>query len=241
MWTSYANTSRVPSVPDFAQVAYDDSAWARVDAPHDFILAGNDSAVAPYTPTANQGQAFIPKSVGAYRKHFRVPAEWAGSHIELYIEGLYASATYYLNGAPLGYHGLGYTSASLRLDNATGGLFFDGRENILAVYVDATEAQCTGWWYVLASCCARGGERTSPPPPRATASRSSCAARVLAGTRCGPRRAASPRLGSRRSFFHPRRFFPTAHRAAAFSARLSSPPPIRERTSFPTGFSARPP
>ena len=148
IWESFANTSRAPSVPDFARVAYDDGAWARVDAPHDFIIAGNDSAVAPYTQAADQGQAFIPKSVGAYRKHFRVPAAWAGSHVELYVEGLYASATYYLNGAPLGNHGLGYTSAALRLDNATGGLFFDGRDNILAVYVDATEAQCTGWWCV---------------------------------------------------------------------------------------------
>lgn len=30
----------------------------------------------------------------------------------------------------------------------TGGLFFgNSSSNLLAVYVDATEAQCTGWWY----------------------------------------------------------------------------------------------
>ena len=77
--------------------------------------------------------------------------------MELYVEGMYASATYWLNGAPLGVHGLGYTSAFFRLDNVTGGLLYgNGSQNVLAIYVDATEAQCTGWWYEVSAGRGRG-------------------------------------------------------------------------------------
>ena len=39
-----------------------------------------------------------------YRKHFVLPSDWQGTHIELYTEGVYASATFYLNGIVLGSH-----------------------------------------------------------------------------------------------------------------------------------------
>ena len=84
-----------------------------------FIITGSDPTISPYDRSAEQGQAFIPKSVGAYRKHFAVPSEWQGQHIELYVEGMYAFATYYLNGAYLGTHALGYTSFFARLDNSS--------------------------------------------------------------------------------------------------------------------------
>jgi len=119
-----------------------------VDAPHDFIITGDDETQSPYVDDRSlQGQAFIPKAVAVYRKHFSVPLSWKNTHIELYLEGMYASATYFLNGALLGKHNLGYTSAFFRLDNSTTPLFFGTGDNVLAIFVDATEAQDTGWWY----------------------------------------------------------------------------------------------
>lgn len=126
---------------------FSDSDWQVVDAPHDFIIGGANESQSPYVDDRSlQGQAFIPKTVGVYRKHFALPANFSGKHVELYVEGMYAYATYFLNGFPLGVHALGYTSFFTRLDNASS-LFFDGRENVLAVLVDATSARDTGWWY----------------------------------------------------------------------------------------------
>jgi beta-galactosidase/beta-glucuronidase len=149
-WVSFANASRGVEVPGWAALTYADTPannWSVVDFPHDFIITGADPLVSPYDRSAQQGQAFIPKTVGAYRKHFAVPAAWRGQHIELYVEGMYAYATYYLNGAFLGTHALGYTSFFARLDNNTAPLLYGGAENVLAVFVDATEARDTGWWY----------------------------------------------------------------------------------------------
>ena len=150
-WISFANASRALSVPAWAALDYDDSPAANfsvVDAPHDFIITGADPLVSPYVDDRSlQGQAFIPKSVGVYRKHFALPADWQGTHIELYCEGMYAFAVYYLNGALLGEHDLGYTSAFFRLDNGSAPLVYGGGDNVLAVYVDATEARDSGWWY----------------------------------------------------------------------------------------------
>lgn len=146
-WVSFANTSRPVQAPPFAAPGYDDSAWQVVDAPHDFIITGANASASPYDPNSDGGQAFIPKSVGAYRKHFVLPSDWQGTHIELYTEGVYASATFYLNGIVLGSHQLGYTSAFFRLDNVSVLTFGADKPNVLAVFVDATESQCTGWWY----------------------------------------------------------------------------------------------
>ena len=149
-WVSFANASRADAVPGWAAVAYDDSPaanWSVVDAPHDFIIQGSDETLSPYVnDRALQGQAFIPKTVAVYRKHFQVPAAWQGTHIEIYIEGMYAAATYYLNGALLGSHDLGYTSAFYRLDNASLVYGTASGDNVLAVYVDATSQRDTGWW-----------------------------------------------------------------------------------------------
>ena len=78
-----------------------------------------------------------------------LPSNWEGNHIDLYVEGAYSVATYYLNGHLLGTHATGYTSAIFRLDNATGLQFGAGSENILAIYIDATAKACTGWWCVM--------------------------------------------------------------------------------------------
>jgi hypothetical protein len=88
-WTSYANASRAPgNVPVWALANFSDATWAVVDSPHDFIITGPNASQSPFVETADQGQAFIPKTVGVYRKHFLVPSSWVGTHVELYLEGM---------------------------------------------------------------------------------------------------------------------------------------------------------
>jgi len=177
-WISFANASRsAASAPAWAAPAYADTPgnnWSVVDFPHDFIISGPDSSASPYVDDpALQGQAFIPKAVGAYRKHFAVPADWAGTHVELYVEGMYAYATYYLNGAFLGTHALGYTSFSARLDNSSAPLVFGGGENVLAVFVDATSARDSEFCAAVQAHALKAAARpltsvSTPTPLRAT-------------------------------------------------------------------------
>ena len=118
---------------------FDDSKWAVVDAPHDMLI------VQKYDPSAEEKQAFLPRGEGWYRKHFKLPSDWQGSSVFLYIEGSFHRTTAWLNGRQLGpTHKQGYTSWALRLDDVPGVRFGD-ETNVLALHVDATSG--TGWWY----------------------------------------------------------------------------------------------
>lgn len=85
-----------------------------------------------------------------YRKHFTLPVEWKGTVVWVYFEGVFRATKIFLNGEPVGEHagyvgdahgegggvgmGGGYTSFSVRLDNATSVVF--GKRNVLSVFVD---------------------------------------------------------------------------------------------------------
>ena len=53
------------------QIQFDDSAWHKLDVPHDWSIAG------PFAETNLTGGAgaFLPSGVGWYRKHFSLPDE----------------------------------------------------------------------------------------------------------------------------------------------------------------------
>lgn len=148
-WVGAGRTEPGPVAPTAANKTYDDSAWRVVNAPHDFSIEGafNES-------TPGSGQSYLPRNVSWYRKHFNIPSDWEGSAIWVYFEGVWRSSTLWLNGEPLVIHGwgtpthdCGYTSFAVRLDNASGISFGDGKENenVLALYVDAISG--SGWWY----------------------------------------------------------------------------------------------
>jgi beta-galactosidase len=97
-----------------------------------------------YDPNNRQSQAFIARNVGWYRKKFKLPAEWEGSTVWIYFEGIFHETTPWVNGKQVGYHKQGYTPFALRLDNIPG-IKFGDEENVLALFVDASTG--TGWWY----------------------------------------------------------------------------------------------
>lgn len=135
-WVGAARPPLPPGPPPAAARDYDDASWAVVDAPHDGLIT------TPYNKAASNSQGSIPKSRMWYRKHFALPADWEGSHVEVYFDGVFAVTEAFLNGvAVMNHSGSGYTSFAVRLDNVTGVAW--GGENVLALFVDATIT--TGW------------------------------------------------------------------------------------------------
>ena len=135
-WLSFGRNSSSPVDPGPAAPDWPDADWAVVDAPHDALIG------TPYRQNGtNNGQGSIPKNVSWYRKHFVLPVDWKGSHVEVYIEGAFSLAFAFLNGVPILNHTSGYTSFALRLDNVTGVVW--GGENVLAIFIDGTVT--TGW------------------------------------------------------------------------------------------------
>jgi hypothetical protein len=126
-----------PSAKDF-----DDSSWEVVDLPHDGIIEGT------YDQSAVKSHAYLPLNTTWYRKHFNLPTEWKGKSIWVYFEGVFRASTVYFNGQQLLYHDSGYTSFSVRLDNASSVMYGDGKENenVLAVQANPN-SEYTGWWY----------------------------------------------------------------------------------------------
>ena len=62
--------------------------------------------------SANNKMGYEYRNVGWYRKHFRIPSDWKGDAIFLYIEGCFHETTAWINGVehPSGTHMGGYTS-----------------------------------------------------------------------------------------------------------------------------------
>ena len=98
------------AVPVQAQLAYDDSSWEVVDAPHDFgrermetCLGGGRRRLSDESDGALTAEPIRPMQncSGFYRKHFSLPAAWRGGVTYVYFEGVYHNSAMWLNGKPL--------------------------------------------------------------------------------------------------------------------------------------------
>ena len=100
--------------------AFDDSAWATTSVPHDMSIT--------LVSTTNSD----PGVIGWYRKHFTLPAGFAGKKVIVQFDGVYQDSKIYLNGTQVGGQRFGYVSFYCDLTpylKATG-------DNVLAVFVD---------------------------------------------------------------------------------------------------------
>ena len=141
-WVGGGRETPAPLPPVVAELAgkdYNDSSWEVVDTPHDAIISSS------YSPNAGRSGGYLPLNVSWYRKHFHLPADWQGSAIFVYFEGVFRSSKVYLNGEFVSGHQSGYTSFVVRLDNQSSISFGDSGENVLAVRAEA--AGGSGWWY----------------------------------------------------------------------------------------------
>lgn len=121
------------------QVAFDDSAWRKLNVPHDWSIEG------PFAQTNKAGGAgaFLPSGVVWYRKHFTVPKDFdTGRRAFIEFDGVMANSDVWINGYHLGHRPYGYVSFAYDL---TGHLNFGG-DNVIAVRAD-TSAQPASRWY----------------------------------------------------------------------------------------------
>ena len=110
--------------------AFDDSTWTVTNVPHDF-------SIALVKPTSND-----PGANGWYRKHFTLPAGFAGKKVIVQFDGIYHDSKVYLNGTQVGGQQYGYVSFICDLTpylNATG-------DNVLAVFVDNLTVRNSRWY-----------------------------------------------------------------------------------------------
>jgi beta-galactosidase len=118
--------------PDF-----DDSAWRRLDLPHDWAIEG------PFERKYGPERGALPFfGVGWYRHHFKVPDSSRGRYVSVEFDGAMAHAKVWLNGHELGSRPYGYASFSFDL---TPHLKFDGVDNVIAVRL-APKDQSARWY-----------------------------------------------------------------------------------------------
>ncbi len=125
----------LPPGDDFRSPVYNDTHWRKVQLPHDYIVEGQ------YSKTADAGHGSLPVFPAWYRKHFYVSSDDSGKSAWLYFEGIFRSATIYLNGVKVHFQDGGYNS--FHVDIAQHLRF--GENNVLAIHVDPTGFE--GWWY----------------------------------------------------------------------------------------------
>ncbi|QNH14812.1 beta-galactosidase [Xanthomonas sp. SI] len=112
----------------FVRADFDDSAWTRVDLPHDWAIAGPFLKDGPYG-----GMGRLPSwGVGWYRKRLDIPASDRGRAVFLDIDGAMSYATVWLNGHLVG--GWPYGYSSWRVDLTP--YLVPGGSNKLAIRLD---------------------------------------------------------------------------------------------------------
>ena len=119
---------------------FDDTAWRRLDVPHDWSIEG------PFdqnNPTGGAG-GFLPGGIGWYRKHLVLPKEYTGRRVFVEFDGVMANSEVWINGQSLGKRPFGYVSFRYDL---TGTLRLgDNQLNVLAVRADNSQQPASRWY-----------------------------------------------------------------------------------------------
>jgi beta-galactosidase len=115
-----------------------DSAWRKVNVPHDWSIEGPFDAK---NPTGGAG-GFLPSGIGWYRKHFTVPANQAGKRVFVEFDGVMANSEVWINGVKAGGRPYGYVSFGFDL---TRHIKF-GQDNVIAVRADNSGQPASRWY-----------------------------------------------------------------------------------------------
>ena len=116
-------------VTNAMDVAFDDSKWTDVSAPHTFNDV--DSYTAIISHSGGDRKAWT--GIVWYRKHFKLPTSAKDGKVFLEFEGLKQSGRFWVNGKLVGRFENGVTACGLDL---TGFVSFGDAENVIAVKVD---------------------------------------------------------------------------------------------------------
>ncbi len=120
--------------PDF-----DDSAWRKLDVPHDWSIEGTFDEK---NPTGGAG-GFLPAGIGWYRKRFTLPADYARRQVFIDFDGVIANSDVWINGFHLGRRPYGYVSFRYEL---TDHLNFGNKANVIAVRADNSGQPASRWY-----------------------------------------------------------------------------------------------
>ena len=130
-------------VTNAEQVAFDDSKWSDVSAPHTFNDADSYAAIISHSG----GDRHAWSGIVWYRKHFKLPASAKDGKVFLEFEGIKQAGRFWVNGKLVGRFENGITACGLDL---TGFVNFGDADNVIAVKVDNSndyveEATGTGY------------------------------------------------------------------------------------------------
>ena len=135
----------------WAGPAFDDSSWARVDLPHDYVLLGD------YSEDNEPRHGYLPRNQsGWYRKKFNLPAKYAATASSgftwLHFEGVFQAADVWINGQHVTRHTSGYLGFDVHLSAPSASnmplpvlKYGDDGQNVIVVRSDASFG--SGHWY----------------------------------------------------------------------------------------------
>ena len=83
--------------------------WEDVQLPHDAMLGGERD------PFGHWGTGYFPGGVWEYEKTFAAPADLRGQRVLLEFEGVYRSASVWVNGVLAGHRPYGYTDFTVSI------------------------------------------------------------------------------------------------------------------------------
>lgn len=125
-----------------ANPAFNDSAWQRVDLPHDWVVDLPYSAQASHSHGYKQvGWRYPQNNIGWYRHHLTVPASDEGRDIYVVFDGIFRNAQIFCNGFYLGHEVSGYATQRYNLSEYLN----YGGDNVITVRCDASTEE--GWYY----------------------------------------------------------------------------------------------
>ncbi|RZL40594.1 MAG: glycoside hydrolase family 2 protein [Rubrivivax sp.] len=119
-----------------AAADFDDSAWRRVDLPHDWAVEN------PFDRNENASQGYRQRGFGWYRRYLPLPESDRGRHIELQFDAIATHSTVWVNGIVVDRNWSGYNGRSIDI---TPYVRYGADANTIAVRVDAQAQE--GWWY----------------------------------------------------------------------------------------------
>lgn len=121
---------------------FDDSAWQRVNLPHDWVVDLPYAAEASHSHGYKQvGWRYPKNSVGWYRRHLAIDKADEGKRIYVRFDGIFRDAQVFCNDFYLGHEPSGYATQTYDI---TEYLNYGG-DNVLTVRCDASTEE--GWYY----------------------------------------------------------------------------------------------
>jgi len=113
---------------EFAARDYSDRQWEEVQLPHDWNIKMK------FDKSAGGSAAYLPGTIGWYRKSFTVPKAYAGKRVSIFFDGIFHQSDVYINGQHLGFRPYGFCGIEYDLTP----YLYTGAENVISVRVDCT-------------------------------------------------------------------------------------------------------